>query len=142
MSLKKLTPMTMEDLRNLRDYTLEKERLKIIDNLVCGIYGTLCYSAEKSLDHFFYYDINEWHGNVTAKREFILKNKSDIINELSKVFPDCLIEVKNMIKSQKNEFIDISDLNREVLKFVNENSSKLCIFIDYRNKYEENEETY
>ena len=47
-----------------------------------------------------------------------------------------------MIKSQKNEFIDISDLNREVLKFVNENSSKLCIFIDYRNKDEENEETY
>ena len=142
MSLKKLTHMTMEDLRNLRDYTLEKKRCKIIDNLVRSIYGMLCYSAEKSLDHFFYYDINDWHGDVTAKREFILKNKSDIINELSKVFPDCLIQVKTMIKSKKDEFIDISHLNNESLKLFDTSTHKLCIFIDYRNKDEENEETY
>ena len=137
MSNKKLTPMTMEDLRNMRHNTLEKERFKIIDTLVRYVYYDLIKSAEKSLDHFFYYDTTEWSSRFNRK-EFILKNKSDIINELSKVFPGCVIEIKNMIKSKNDEFIDISDLNNESLKLFDKSTYKLCIFIDYR----EDEETY
>jgi hypothetical protein len=137
MSLKKLNPMTMDDLRNLRDYTLEKKRFKTIDTLMRDVYYELIKSAEKSLDHFFYYDTTEWSSRFNRK-DFILKNISDIINELSKVFPDCLIEVKNMIKSKNDEFIDISDLNNESLKLFDKSTHKLCIFIDYR----KDEETY
>lgn len=131
MSNKKLTPITMEELRNMRHNTIEKERFKIIDTLVRDVYCNLIKSAEKSLDHFFYYDTTYWSSTFNRKG-FILKNVSDIVNELIKVFPDCLIEVKNMIKSKKEEFIDISDLNNDSLKLFDKSTYKLCIFIDYR----------
>ena len=68
---------------------------------------------------------------IFKEYDFILKNKSEIIENLQLLFPYCSISIRTFSKDPKGKIIDITDFTEEGLQFINSKNNIERLVIDW-----------
>ena len=111
-----LTPITRDEMRGLKAKKDEENRLRGINILVNNIYNRTIQTAQQTSELSFKYPIqdNTHENNIT-----------DILSALQVLFPECLVEYKNLCQGLDGKWYDIS-LNDDMMKlFINLQNSRI-----------------
>jgi hypothetical protein len=127
------TPMTRYQMRSLKYNKDEEARLLMIDKYVKMMYDYAVGCARNSTKTQWRTDFHNGQGGQALDGKFILTNITDIIRELQKLFPDCLVEFRNatMAKGPDGEMHDISTLDEKALMFIGNRQVTQSIIIDW-----------
>jgi len=107
MSLK---PITRDEMRGLKEKKDEENRLREINSIVNEIYRNTIHTAEHTSESSFKYPIRHpIHQN----------NITDILSALQVLFPECLVEYKNLCQGLDGKWYDISLIDDLMKTFIN-----------------------
>jgi len=114
------SPVTGEEMRGLKAQKDEKKRLQVIKRIITNFYKEAIKFAELNYETKFIYtptgDVPSFP-HVPRGDEFLKQNKKDIITNLEKLFPGCVISYQT-----------INDLNKEEKKcFPMENILRIVV---------------
>ena len=112
MSLKSITRDEMRGLKAKKD---EENRLREINEVVKEIYNNTIRSAEQTSDLLFKYPI---------RYPIHEKNITDILSALQVLFPECLVEYKNLCLGLDGKWYDISLIDEMMKQFLNIQNKK------------------
>jgi hypothetical protein len=110
MSLK---PITRDEMRGLKIKKDEENRLREINNIVNIIYSKTIQTAEQTSESSFKYPIQ--HPSYE-------KNITDILSGLQVLFPECLVEYKNLCQGHDGKWYDISLFDETMKQFIDINN--------------------
>jgi hypothetical protein len=110
MSLK---PITRDEMRGLKVKKDEENRLREINNIVNIIYSKTIQTAEQTSESSFKYPIQ--HPSYE-------KNITDILSALQVLFPECLVEYKNLCQGHDGKWFDISLFDETMKQFIDINN--------------------
>jgi hypothetical protein len=110
MSLK---PITRDEMRGLKAKKDEENRLREINDAVKGIYHSAIRNAEQTSESSFQYPIQ--HPSYE-------KNITDILSGLQVLFPECLVEYKNLCQGHDGKWYDISLFDETMKQFIDINN--------------------
>jgi len=113
MSLK---PITRDEMRGLKAKKDEENRLRGINILVNNIYNRTIQTAQQTSELSFKYPIqdNTHENNIT-----------DILSALQLLFPECLVEYKNLCQGLDGKWYDISLIDDMMKQFINMKNSHI-----------------
>jgi hypothetical protein len=106
MSLK---PITRDEMRGLKAKKDEENRLREINRIVKEIYNMTIQKAEQTSESSFKYPIQ--HPSYE-------KNITDILSGLQVLFPECLVEYKNLCQGLDGNWYDISLIDEMMKQFI------------------------
>jgi hypothetical protein len=113
MSLK---PITRDEMRGLKEKKDEENRLREINSIVNEIYRNTIHTAEHTSESSFKYPIRHpIHQN----------NITDILSALQILFPECLVEYKNLCQGLDGKWYDISLIDDMMKQFINMKNSHI-----------------
>jgi hypothetical protein len=105
-----LTPITRDEMRGLKEKKDEEIRLREINSIVNTIYSNTIHTAEHTSESSFKYPIRHpIHQN----------NITDILSALQVLFPECLVEYKNLCQGLDGKWYDISLIDDLMKTFIN-----------------------
>jgi len=110
MSLK---PITRDEMRSLKAKKDEENRLREINDAVKEIYHNAIRNAEQTSDSSFKFPIR--HPSYE-------KNITDILSALQVLFPECLVEYKNLCQGHDGKWFDISLFDETMKQFIDINN--------------------
>lgn len=120
-------PVPAEEMRNMKKNEDEKIRLEKLERNIIHIYNSaIKYAKSNNLEHKFSY-----LECIFQEYDFILKNKSEIIENLQLLFPYCSICIRTFSKDPKGKIIDITDFTEEGLQFINSKNNIERLVIDW-----------
>ena len=105
-----LTPITRDEMRGLKAKKDEENRLREINSIVKEIYNMTIRNAEQTSDLSFKYPI---------QHPAYEKNITDILSALQLLFPECLVEYKNLCQGLDGKWYDISLIDDMMKQFIN-----------------------
>ena len=111
-----LTPITRDEMRSLKAKKDEESRLREINILVNNIYTRTILTAQQTSELSFKYPIQD------STHE---KNITDILSALQVLFPDCLVEYKNLCQGLDGKWYDISLIDDMMKQFINMKNSRI-----------------
>ncbi len=111
-----LTPITRDEMRGLKAKKDEENRLRGINILVNNIYNRTIQTAQQTSELSFKYPIqdNTHENNIT-----------DILSALQVLFPECLVEYKNLCQGLDGKWYDISLIDDMMKQFINLQNSRI-----------------
>jgi hypothetical protein len=110
MSLK---PITRDEMRSLKAKKDEEIRLREINDAVKEIYHNAIRNAEQTSDSSF-----KFHIRFPSYE----KNITDILSALQVLFPECLVEYKNLCQGHDGKWFDISLFDETMKQFIDINN--------------------
>ena len=113
MSLK---PITRDEMRGLKAKKDEENRLREINNAVKEIYHNAIQNAEQTSDSSYKFPI---------RYPSYEKNITDILSGLQILFPECLVEYKNLCLGLDGKWYDISLIDDMMKQFINMKNSHI-----------------
>ncbi len=113
MSLK---PITRDEMRGLKEKKDEENRLREINSIVNTIYSNTIHTAEHTSESSFKYPI---------RHPIHEKNITDILSALQLLFPECLVEYKNLCQGLDGKWYDISLIDDMMKQFINMKNSHI-----------------
>lgn len=113
MSLK---PITRDEMRGLKAKKDEENRLREINDAVKEIYHNAIRNAEQTLELSFKFPIR--HPSYE-------KNITDILSGLQVLFPECLVEYKNLCQGLDGNWYDISLIDDIMKQFIDINKNRI-----------------
>jgi hypothetical protein len=124
-----LTPMSRDEMRQLKTKTDEAARVQQVEQNVKMMYTFATNTAKTSTNTQYIYDIGQ-HSHLAP---FIITNMDDILRGLQVLFPDCSVEFKTvtMAMGPDRQMHDISTLDEKALMFIGNRQVKQCIIIDW-----------
>ena len=105
-----LTPITRDEMRGLKEKKDEENRLREINDTVNNIYTRTIHTAQYTSDLSFKYPI---------QHPAYEKNITDILSALQLLFPECLVEYKNLCQGLDGKWYDISLIDDMMKQFIN-----------------------
>jgi hypothetical protein len=111
-----LTPITRDEMRGLKAKKDEENRLRGINILVNNIYTRTIQTAQQTSELSFKYPIQDYTHE---------KNIKDILSALQLLFPECLIEYKNLCQGLDGKWYDISLIDDMMKQFINMKNSHI-----------------
>jgi len=123
-----LTPMSRDEMRQLKTKTDEAARVQRVEQIVRTIYSLAIQIARASTNTQYIYDMSH-----QPCFPLITANMDDILRGLQSLFPDCSVEFKNvtMAMGPDRQMHDISTLDEKALIFIGNRQVKECIIIDW-----------
>lgn len=123
-----LTPMSRDEMRQLKTKTDEAARVQRVEQSVRTIYSLAIQIARASTNTQYIYDMAH-----QPCFPFIIANMDDILRGLQSLFPDCSVEFKTvtMAMGPDRQMHDISTLDEKALMFIGNRQVKQCIIIDW-----------
>ncbi len=111
-----LRPITKDEMRGLKAKKDEENRLRGINILVNNIYNRTIQTAQQTSELSFKYPIqdNTHENNIT-----------DILSALQVLFPECLVEYKNLCQGLDGKWYDISLIDDMMKQFINLQNSRI-----------------
>ena len=109
-------PITRDEMRGLKAKKDEENRLRGIDILVNNIYNRTIQTAQQTSELSFKYPIQD---NTHEK------NITDILSALQLLFPECLVEYKNLCQGLDGKWYDISLIDDMMKQFINLQNSRI-----------------
>jgi hypothetical protein len=113
MSLK---PITRDEMRGLKAKKDEENRLREINDAVKEIYHNAIRNAEQTSDSSFKFPIR--HPSYE-------KNITDILSGLQVLFPECVVEYKNLCQGLDGNWYDISLIDDIMKQFIDINKNRI-----------------
>jgi hypothetical protein len=122
------TPISAEEMRELKKNEDEIKRLKNLDILLKGIYYKVINIAKTSTETLYKSRLLDFTSFLNEK--FINDNRNEIIIGLQHLFKNCDIKLRKFSQAN-NVMCDITDLPEEALKCFNEKNHQTWIMIDW-----------
>jgi hypothetical protein len=111
-----LRPIARDEMRGLKTKKDEENRLREINSIVNEIYRKSIETAEHTSESSFKYPIRHpIHQN----------NITDILSALQLLFPECLVEYKNLCQGLDGKWYDISLIDDMMKQFINMKNSHI-----------------
>jgi hypothetical protein len=111
-----LRPIARDEMRGLKTKKDEENRLREINSIVNEIYRKSIETAEHTSELSFKYPIRHpIHQN----------NITDILSALQLLFPECLVEYKNLCQGLDGKWYDISLIDDMMKQFINMKNSHI-----------------
>ena len=111
-----LRPIARDEMRGLKAKKDEENRLREINSIVNEIYRNTIHTAEHTSESSFKYPIRHpIHQN----------NITDILSALQILFPECLVEYKNLCQGLDGKWYDISLIDDMMKQFINMKNSHI-----------------
>ena len=108
-----LRPIARDEMRGLKTKKDEENRLREINSIVNEIYRKSIETAEHTSESSFKYPIRHpIHQN----------NITDILSALQLLFPECLVEYKNLCQGHDGKWYDISLFDETMKQFIDINN--------------------
>jgi len=126
-----LKPMTIQTMRSLRAEYGEKKRIDRIEEIIAQVYGNTVRTATMSNETSYNYPLSS---STRSYDKFYPENMPEIIKKLKCLFPECIVKHTLMARDHNGKLHDISDLNDDVLPFVNRTLDRSYIVIDWSKK--------
>jgi hypothetical protein len=111
-----LRPIARDEMRGLKAKKDEENRLREINSIVNEIYRKSIETAEHTSDLSFKY---------TMRYPTHEKNITDILSALQLLFPECLVEYKNLCQGLDGKWYDISLIDDMMKQFINMKNSHI-----------------
>jgi hypothetical protein len=128
------TPMTRDDMLNMRDTTLQIKISREVADVVGHIYR-YALSAAKTTAHTMYRQEITTSFNGTklqaGPHSFDRTSLPYVLNDLRKLFPDSQVDHKIMSRGKDGQLHDVSHMDTDVLPFLNRSTDQACIVIDW-----------
>ena len=124
MDLDKIgSPITAEEMRDLKAQEDEKKRWLHISRTINSLYGKAIQYAKQNTETKFEYCPT----GGSRENEFLNKNKIDIIYNLEKLFPGCYISYRTYAQGGYGVPCDITDMDEETKKCFSKQSLRIEI---------------
>ena len=104
-----LMPITRDEMRGLKAKKDEENRVREINDTVNNIYTRTIHTAQYTSELSFKFHI---------KNPAHEKNITDILSALQVLFPDCLVEYKNLCQGLDGKWYDISLIDDLMQTFI------------------------
>ena len=111
-----LTPITRDEMRGLKAKKDEESRLREINILVNNIYTRTILTAQQTSELSFKFHI---------QHPAYEKNITDILSALQVLFPDCLVEYKNLCQGLDGKWYDISLIDDLMQTFIDMKNGRI-----------------
>jgi hypothetical protein len=126
-SFASLKPYSRDSLRVMKSQKDEEERVKNVNNTILSIYNSALQVATTTTDTSYKYAIQRDH-------IFIMTNMADILSGLQRLFPDCSVEQKSLVRMHDGKYCEMPPIDDKLLPFMNMkvgNTKQECIVIDW-----------
>lgn len=116
-------PVTAAQMRDLKALEDEKNRWKVINNIISSVYRDAIQFAKINTETRFVYHPTGFNGGD----DFLINNKRDIISKLELLFPECSVSYRTYAYVGNNETHDITDLDEKRKKCFSSKSLRIVI---------------
>jgi len=125
------TPMSKESMQKLKAEEDEKNRNNKIKEIISNIYNSAIYTAKKTSNTSFQYEIPKSNQTTNNLDIFIMNNRDEIIKILQELFTDCSVSFSILSRGNDGKMYDISKMDEKVIPFINRQFDKSYIVIDW-----------
>jgi len=123
-----LVPVSRESLQGLRAKKIEESRIFKLKQIVNQIYVNVTSTAGSSLESKYMFPAS----SIGRENDVLYeKNLTDIISGLQTLFPECSVKYVSLIQGSDGKMHDISNIEKNVLPFVNINNQIKYIVVDW-----------
>jgi hypothetical protein len=125
--------MSKESMQKLKAEQDEENRNKKIKEIVSNIYNSAIYTAKRTSNKSFHYEIpmNNTYKHDNSLDIFYVNNKDEIVKILQELFTDCSVSFSILSRGNDGKLYDISKIDEKVIPFINRQFDKSYIVIDW-----------
>ncbi len=118
-----LTPISREEMSQMKAQADEKLRQQMIQTIVTRVYSEAINKAKSSTETSYKLQISQL--------PHIIPHIKDIIENLKQLFPGSSVLQTTLVRGADGKYYDISTLDEKLLPFVNKQNGEMHIVVDW-----------